>query len=80
MLINQGKSGELRIDENGAMRFRDRVCVRNVPGLKEIILEEGHRSSLSIQPVTTSESYATSARLLRFNRIFGEDLIMFYCY
>lgn len=30
------------------MKFRDRVCVSDVPKLNRRILEEGHRSSLSI--------------------------------
>ena len=33
-LINQGKGGDFRIDENGIMRCRDRVCVPDVAGLK----------------------------------------------
>ncbi|XP_050890695.1 uncharacterized protein LOC127096125 [Lathyrus oleraceus] len=36
------------IDENGMIRFRDRICVPDVPELKKSILEEGHRSGLSI--------------------------------
>ena len=41
-LINQGNGGEFKIDENGVMRFGDRVCVLDVPELKKSILEEGH--------------------------------------
>lgn len=36
------------VDENGVMRFIDRVCVPNFPELKKRILEEGHVSGLSI--------------------------------
>lgn len=36
------------MDKNGVMRFRDKVCVSDVPGLKRKILDEGHKSSLSI--------------------------------
>jgi hypothetical protein len=50
VLINQGKEKDFRVDENGIMKFRDRVCVPNVPELKRMILEEGYRSSLSIHP------------------------------
>lgn len=35
MLINQGKRGDIRIDKNGVMRFRGRVCVPNMPELKK---------------------------------------------
>ena len=32
MLINQGEGGDFRVDENGVIRFRDRVCVIDVSG------------------------------------------------
>ena len=38
---------------DGVMRFQDRVCVPDVPELRRVILEEGHRSSLSIHPGAT---------------------------
>ena len=52
-LINQGNGGEFRIDENSVLRFRDRVCIPDVPEIKKSILEEGHRSRLSIHPGAT---------------------------
>ena len=52
-LINQGKEVDFRIDERGIIRFRDRVCVPDMPELKQSILEEGHRSGLSIHPGAT---------------------------
>src|SRR4051812_47081569 len=52
-LINQGKSGEFRVDENGILKFGDRVCVPDVDELPKRILEEGHRSGLSIHPGAT---------------------------
>lgn len=52
-LINQGNKGDFRVEENGVMRFRDRVCVPDVPELKKSILEDGHRSGLSIHPGAT---------------------------
>jgi len=42
-----------RLDENGVLMFRDRICVPDVLELKKQILEEGHRSSLSIHPGAT---------------------------
>ncbi|KAI5434919.1 hypothetical protein KIW84_021660 [Lathyrus oleraceus] len=50
ILINQDKGGDFWIDENGIMRCRDRVCVSDVADLRKRILEEGHRSGLSIHP------------------------------
>src|SRR4051812_23199833 len=52
-LINQGRGGEFRIDENGVMRFGDRVCVLDVAEIRKSILEEGHRSGFSIHPGAT---------------------------
>jgi hypothetical protein len=53
VLVNQGKGGDFRLGENGVFMFRDRVCVPRVLELKRQILEEGHRSSLSIHPGAT---------------------------
>ena len=52
-LINQDQGGEFRIDENDVMRFGDRVCVPDVAEIKKSILEEGHRSGMSIHPGAT---------------------------
>lgn len=49
--INQGQSGDFKIDKNGVVIFRDRVYVPDMPELKKNILEEGYRSGLSIIPV-----------------------------
>jgi len=53
VLVNQGKSVDFRVDQNGVLMFRDRVCVPDVPELKKRILDEGHRRSLRIHPVAT---------------------------
>ncbi|MCI40344.1 hypothetical protein A2U01_0061577, partial [Trifolium medium] len=52
-LINEGKETNIKIDENGIMRFQGRVCVPDVAELRKMILEEGHRSGLSIHPGVT---------------------------
>lgn len=49
-LIDQGNGCDFRVDENGVMMFRDRVCVFDVSEFKRSILEEGHISGLSIHP------------------------------
>ena len=41
------------MDENGVVRLGDRVFVPDIPELKKSILEEGHRSDLSIHPGAT---------------------------
>jgi hypothetical protein len=52
-LIKQGKAIDFEVDGNGTMRFQGRVCVPDVPELEKRILEEGHRSNLSIHPGAT---------------------------
>ncbi|MCI17759.1 DNA/RNA polymerases superfamily protein, partial [Trifolium medium] len=44
VLIKEGKETDFGVDENGIIRYRGRVCVPDVPELKKMILEEGHRS------------------------------------
>jgi hypothetical protein len=53
VLINEGKETNIKIDESGVMRFHRRICVPDVPELKRMIMEEGHRSGLSIHPRVT---------------------------
>jgi hypothetical protein len=53
VLTNKGKALDFRVDEDGIMRCRDRVCIPDIPELKKRILEEGHRSGLSIHPGAT---------------------------
>lgn len=56
VLINQGKGGDFRIDENDVMKFRDKVYVTDVPELKRSILKGGHGCGLSIHPGATKIS------------------------
>ncbi|MCI94495.1 hypothetical protein A2U01_0115793, partial [Trifolium medium] len=48
LLVKEGKETNIKVDEHGVMRFHGRVYVPDVPELKKMILEEGHRSGLSI--------------------------------
>lgn len=41
------------VDENGVMKYRDRVCMSDLLEHKKRILEEGHMSGLSIHPGAT---------------------------
>lgn len=51
--VNQGEDEYFRFNENGILKFRNRVCVHDASELKKTILEESHRSSLSIHPGAT---------------------------
>ena len=44
---------DFRVDENGILKFRDRDCMFDMPEFKKMILEESHKSSLSIHPEAT---------------------------
>ncbi|GAU45290.1 hypothetical protein TSUD_327480 [Trifolium subterraneum] len=49
-LVIEGQENDFKMDKNGVVRFRGRVCVPDVPELKRMILDEGHKSGLSIHP------------------------------
>ena len=50
---NETVDGDLRVDDQGVLRFRGRICIPDNEGIKNMILEESHRSSLSIHPGAT---------------------------
>ena len=59
------------------MRFGNRVCVWNIPQLKKSILEEGHRSGLSIHPGAT-KMYQDFKKLFQCPGIKKEIAKFFY--
>jgi len=52
-LIGQRDGENFGIDKIRTLSFKDRMCVPNNEELKEMILEEAHKSKLSIHPGTT---------------------------
>src|SRR4051812_40452413 len=46
--IDQVKNSDFKLDAHGVLRFRNQICIPNDVDLKREILEEGHRSNLSI--------------------------------
>ena len=51
MLVgNQSGNDDFKVDDQGVLRFRGRICIPDDAELKKMILEEGHRSGLSIHP------------------------------
>ena len=50
---NQAEDSDFKVDEQGVLRFRGRICIPDNDELKRLILEESHRSSLSIHPGAT---------------------------
>jgi len=48
---NQVKDFMLRID--GVLRFKGRECISNDMELKRLVMDEGHKSTLSMHPGMT---------------------------
>ena len=51
--LNEGKLGEFRIDDEGALRLSTRLCVPKIPELQQDILKEAHHSTFSVHPGAT---------------------------
>lgn len=75
--FNQGQGGDFKIDENGVIRFKDRVCVPDVPELKKSILEEGHNGGLSIHHSAT-KMYQDLNKLFWWPKI-KKEIVEFVC-
>ncbi|WVY99024.1 hypothetical protein V8G54_031175 [Vigna mungo] len=52
-LLGTDQAKDFALCQNGILRFRGRVCVPATTELRRLILEEGHKSSLSIHPGMT---------------------------
>jgi len=49
----EGKESEFHNDSNGIIKFRDRICIPAKEELRKMIMEEAHKSSLSIHSGAT---------------------------
>lgn len=49
-LLGQEKAIKFSLGNDGVLRFKERKCVPNDSKLKKLILEEGHKSKLSLHP------------------------------
>ena len=45
---NQTKDSDFKVDDQGVLQFRGRICIPDNDEMKKMILEESHRSSLSM--------------------------------
>ena len=52
-LMNEAEDSDFKIDDQGVLRFRDRICIPDNKEMKKMILEESHMSGLSIHPGAT---------------------------
>nr|XP_012567254.1 uncharacterized protein LOC105851203 [Cicer arietinum] len=51
--MDQGREPDFKIGVDEILRFKEIICVSDVEELRKMILEEGHRSCLSIHPRAT---------------------------
>ncbi|XP_027922786.1 uncharacterized protein LOC114180682 [Vigna unguiculata] len=52
-LLGYEKAKDFVMGMNRVLRFKNRVCIPKDPELKRVILEEGHKSRLSMHPIMT---------------------------
>jgi len=50
---NQTEDSDFKVDDQGVLRFRNRICILDDAEMKKMILEESHSSNLSIHPGAT---------------------------
>ena len=51
--IDQYENNDFKLDARGVLRFRNQICIPDDAEMKKVILEEIHRSKLSIHPGAT---------------------------
>jgi len=49
----QTEDSDFKVDNQGVLRFRNWICIPDDAEMKKMILEESHRSNLSIHPGAT---------------------------
>jgi len=50
---NQTEDSDFKVNDQGVLRFRNRICIPDDAEMKKMILEESHRSNLSIHSGAT---------------------------
>jgi len=57
VVVNETENSDFKVDDLGVLRFTGRICIPDNNDLKKLILEESHRSSLSIHPGATKKLF-----------------------
>ena len=52
-IVVQGKGTKFNEGADGTLRSKNRICIPSDENLKKLILEEAHKSKLSIHPGAT---------------------------
>jgi len=50
---NHTEDSEFKVDDQGVLQFQNRICIPDNAEMKKMIMEENHRSNLSIHPGAT---------------------------
>jgi hypothetical protein len=74
---NQTEDGDLKVDDQGVLRFRSRICIPDNDEIKKMILEESNRNSLSIHPGAT-KMYHDLKKLFWWSGL-KRDVAQFVC-
>jgi len=72
---NQTEDSDFKVDDQGVLRFRGRICILDNDEMKKMILEESHRSSLSIHPGAT-KMYHDLKKMFWWSRL-KRDVVQF---
>ena len=51
--ISEGRQSEFELGEENSLWFQGRICVPDIPEIKEVILREAHQTPYSIHPGST---------------------------
>jgi hypothetical protein len=66
--IEEGRPSEFRLGDFNSLWFRNRICVPDIPEIKELILKEAHETPYSIHPGST-KMYMDLKELFWWNNI-----------
>jgi hypothetical protein len=55
--IEEGKPSEFRLGDFNSLWFHNRICVPDIPEIKQLILKEAHENPYSIHPGSTKMSW-----------------------
>jgi hypothetical protein len=66
--IEEGRPSEFRLGDFNSLWFHDRICVPDIPEIKELILKEAHETPYSIHPGST-RMYMDLKELLWWNNM-----------
>nr|XP_033514048.1 uncharacterized protein LOC117278694 [Nicotiana tomentosiformis] len=56
-MVHHGGTKEVTVGDDGVWQLQGQICVPDVDGLRELILDEAHRSQYSIHPSATKMYY-----------------------